>query len=327
MKVTVLIVNFNNWEDTVECLESVFKSSYKDFEVIVVDNSANDTSINNLQSWAKGNKAVKQTRYPEIVYPEKSKPLDYTALSEEAFYKNQSYLKKEVTFIKANNNGFAAANNIVLKKLIEQDTTDGFVFLLNNDTLILTDTITNLVSNYKKTSKIGIVGCTLIEYRNPQMIQSVGGLHNKYFSTTSQVFEGLDRKEFSSLVDKAKIDYPVGAAMFLSIEVLKKIGLLDEDYFLYYEELDWVQKAKENYGTTYFNDCFVYHKGGVSIGSNRKSYLADKYSIINRINFAKKHNRANLVTVYIGVFISIFKRFLKLKFVRGFKLIKEVFKN
>lgn len=325
MKVTVLIVNYNNWPDTIECLESVFKSSYSDLEVIIVDNSPNNDSVNNLQEWAKGNIKIKHTRFPELVYPEQKKPLDFILVSEKEFY--NSHTKINLTIIKAkSNNGFAAANNIVLKKLIKSNENDDFVFLLNNDTVIPTDTISSLISNYSK-ANVGVVGCALLEYNNPKTVQSVGGLYNKVFGTTSQVSEGLSVQDLKSETEAAQIDYPCGAAMFLSTQILKDIGLLNEKYFLYYEELDWVESARPKYTTTYFKNCLVYHKGGVSIGSNKKSYIADKYSIINRVNFAKTYNRKNIFTVYIGVFMSILKRVLFFKFKRGFCLIKEVLKN
>ena len=86
MKVTVLIINYKNWHDTIECLESVFKSNHKDLEVIVVDNSPDNTSIQKLEEWAKGALNVNQSLFPELVFPEIAKPLDCFLLSEEEFY-------------------------------------------------------------------------------------------------------------------------------------------------------------------------------------------------------------------------------------------------
>ncbi|MGB5666704.1 MAG: glycosyltransferase family 2 protein [Maribacter sp.] len=325
MKVTILIVNYNNWKDTIECLESVFKSRYKDLEVIVVDNSPNDDSVNYLQEWAKGNIKIKQTRFPELVYPEQKKPLDFILVSEKEFY--NIHTKNNMTIVKAkSNNGFAAANNIVLKKLLKSNKDNSFVFLLNNDTVIPPDTITNLINNYKNTN-IGVAGCTLLEYNNPKKIQSVGGLYDDFWGITSQVLEGVELEEFKNQEGKVKIDYPVGAAMFLSTEVLKDIGVLNEEYFLYYEELDWIANCRKKYETTYFDNCFVYHKGSSSIGANSKSYISEKYSILNRIKFAKKYNRKFLTTVYAGVLLTIIKRFFSLRINLGFKLLKELVNN
>lgn len=326
MKVTVLIINYKNWHDTIECLESVFKSNHKDLEVIVVDNSPDNTSITKLEKWTKGTLNINQTRYPELVFPEIAKPLDCVLLSEEEFYITQT--TKPLTIIKAKNNkGFAAANNIFLKKQLQRNETGEFVFMLNNDTVIPPDTITNLIKNYKTNPKIGLAGCTLLEYNNSTKVQSVGGVYSRFFGITKQVLEGVSLESLKALENKRTIDYPAGAAMFLSTEVLKTLGLLNQEYFLYFEELDWVKKGESQYQTTYFDDCLVYHKGGVSIGSNEKSYLSDKYSIINRINFAKTHNKKFLTTVYLGVFLAIFKRFLALKFNRSFSLIKDIAKN
>lgn len=326
MKVTVLIINYKNWHDTIECLESVFKSNHKDLEVIVVDNSPDNTSIQKLEEWAKGALNVNQSLFPELVFPEIAKPLDCFLLSEEEFYTSQT--TTPLTIIKAKNNeGFAAANNIALKKTLQLNKTGEFVFLLNNDTVIPPETITSLIKNYKTDPSIGLVGCTLLEYNNSTKVQSVGGVYSTFFGLTKQVLAGVSLEDLKALESKAKIDYPAGAAMFLSTEVLRVLGLLNEEYFLYFEELDWVKKGESQYQTTYFDDCLVYHKGGVSIGSNKKSYISDKYSVINRINFAKNYNKKSLTTVYLGVFFAIFKRFLGLNFNRSFCLIKDLIKN
>uniref|UniRef100_UPI00404A8C9C glycosyltransferase family 2 protein n=1 Tax=Flavobacterium sp. TaxID=239 RepID=UPI00404A8C9C len=325
MKVTVLIINYKNWLDTIECLESVLKSNYKFIEVLVVDNSPNEESIKNLVKWAEGRLKINDTKFPELIFPLQKKPIQYATIKEDSYLTYHSNVI--ITFIKANkNNGFAAANNVVLKKIIEEDKDNGeFVFLLNNDTVIQKNTISNLIENYTS-DKIGIAGCTLLEYYDPHKVQSVGGKYKKFFGITKQVCEGQLFDEFIRDKVKKKIDYPAGAAMFLSIEHLKEIGELNEEYFLYFEELDWVRKSSVK-KTTYYKDCIVYHKGGVSIGSNKKSYIADKYSILNRINFAKNYNRANLFTVYIGVFLAIFKRITLLKLKTSIWLIRDLYKN
>lgn len=328
MKVTVLIVNYKNWLDTIECLESVLKCDYKDIQVVVVDNSPDNVSISNMIDWAEGKINIKETLYPKLVYPEVLKPLNYTYLTESDYLNKDKQYRSNIVFVKAKtNNGFAAANNIVLNKLLQLPQAGNYVFLLNNDTVIPTNTINNLVNSYKNTN-IGIAGCTLIEYTNLNEIQSVGGVYDSLFGTTKQVLEGVSLNDFNNTLNKSKIDYPAGAAMFLSIDVLKNVGVLCEDYFLYYEELDWVKRAaSKQYTTTYFKNSLVYHKGGVSIGSNKKSFIADKFSIVNRINFAKKYNTKCLITVYLGVFISIFKRLLTLQFNRAYHLIKAVINN
>ncbi|WP_262492773.1 glycosyltransferase family 2 protein [Flagellimonas zhangzhouensis] len=318
------MVNYNNWQDTIECLESVLKSKYSPIDIVVVDNSPSFDSIKNLESWAEGNVKVERTNFSSLVFPENNKPLKYLSISDTEYWQKSQNDDYDVIFVKAGKNeGFAAANNVVLKTKLDRSGQEELLFLLNNDTVIPPDLITKLASKYVE-HDYGVVGCVLLEYSKPDIVQSVGGLYNKYFGITTQALEGIKINELG--LEKAHIDYPVGAAMFLSIKVLKQIGLLEEKYFLYYEELDWVQRGKVTYSTTYFEDCFVYHKGGVSIGSNHKSFIADKYSLINRINFAKKYNRTYLTTTYLGVFFSIFKRFLFLKFKRGASLFYEVLK-
>lgn len=326
-KVNLIIVNYLNYKYTIECLESILKSDYKNLDIIIIDNSPDDTSIKKLQNWAEGELNEVDTQFTRLVYPLQKKPLDFISLSEKQYLSNDLERKHDLIIVKAkSNNGFAAANNIALKKIMNSRRRDEYVFLLNNDTVLVPDTISNLINNYKK-ENFGIIGCTLLEYYKPNYVQSVGGCYNKVWGTTNRVLGGMRLEAFKKKIKKDKIDYPEGAAMFLSTYVLNEIGLLDESYFLFFEELDWIERSKNKYLTTYFDNCFVYHKGGASISKNNKSYIADKYSIINRINFSKKHNQKYLGTVYLGVFLSIMKRILLLKFSRSFRLIKDVLKN
>lgn len=324
LKVKIIIINYKGWKDTIECLESVLKSDYKEINIFVVDNSPDDVSIKKLEDWAIGNIYVENTNFEDYIIPYVSKPIKYNITTEkkldEDFIKNQ-----QILFIKSDNNGFAAANNIVLRKLYHNHE-DCYIFLLNNDTVIRKDSIANFVSAYEKESNIGIAGGILLEYHNRGKVQTLGGRYNKIFGITKQVYEGGDIKGLP-LNPKLQIDYPSGAAMFLSSDVLRKVGLLSEEYFLFFEEIDWIKRPQYSYVTDYLDNCFVYHKGSSSIGANSKSYISEKYSLLNRIKFAKKYNRKFLTTVYVGVLLTIMKRFFSLRINLGFKLLKDLVNN
>ncbi len=323
--VNVIIVNYKGWKDTIECLESILKSDYTSITIFVVDNSEDSVSIEKLEDWALGRLYVENSRYNNIIKPFSKKPLGYKIITEDEFIRF-NYDEEKILFIKSDNNkGFAAANNIVLKRMLNSSH-DSFIFLLNNDTVIQKSTIRNFVYGYEKVPNIGIAGGVLLEYSDGNVIQSVGGKYNYLFGLTKQVFENKEINDLP-LDHHLEIDYPVGAAMFLSTTILKETGLMNEEYFLYFEELDWVSRNAKKYTTTYLDNCYVYHKGGASIESQSKSFLSDKYSLINRIKFAKRYNRRNLIFVYIGVYLSILRRLLNLKFKRSYFLLKEVHKS
>jgi len=88
------------------------------------------------------------------------------------------------------------------------------------------------------------------------------------------------------------MDYVNGAAMLASRAFLEKIGLMEESYFLYFEELDWAMRAKGRFKLGYARESVIYHKEGSSIGSNadrlKRSLLSDKYLSRSRVLFTKR---------------------------------------
>ena len=116
-----------------------------------------------------------------------------------------------------------------------------------------------------------------------------------------------------------KMDYIVGASMFLPKLFIEQTGLMCEDYFLYFEELDWLKTgSKHGYTMAIVHNAVVYHKEGSSItGSNGKKSdksIAEYFSITSRVRFIKKWYPYCLVTVMIGVIWALVKRLIKGKF-------------
>lgn len=153
-------------------------------------------------------------------------------------------------------------------------------------------------------------------YEQKDIIQAVGGKVNKFFGTTSHI----TNKHVN------KIDYVVGASCLISSEVLNTVGLLDEDYFLYYEDVDYSYKVKnKGYKLGFCFDSIVYHKIGASTGAdkiarNRKDDI-DILILKSRIKFYHRFINGFL-GLYIGFVIVIVLRLLRGKF----KVIKPIIK-
>lgn len=100
--------------------------------------------------------------------------------------------------------------------------------------------------------------------------------------------------------------------MLVSRDFLREVGLLSEDYFLYFEELDWAVRAKGKFELAYAPQSIVYHKEGGSAGARsteaEKSWVADYHFIRNRIVFTRKFLPAMLPTVYFALFIALLRR-------------------
>ena len=134
-KVYIVLLNYNGFLDTMECLESVLKLNYENCQIIVVDNSETLAPYENLTNWALGNFKVNETLFQELVFPLEQKPVDFCTISEDNFL--DSVLNKKIIFVKANNNnGFAAGNNIALEYILKFGTIDDYIWLLNNDTVV-----------------------------------------------------------------------------------------------------------------------------------------------------------------------------------------------
>jgi GT2 family glycosyltransferase len=325
-KVYIIIVNHNNFADTIECLESLLKSEYLNYQIFVVDNSKDELSMNRFFFWTNHDNYDISTDFPDLILPLQKKPIGHQIFSEIEFESRSETFKEKLIFIKAKNNGFAAANNIVLKYILKNADATALIWILNNDTVVEKTTLGNLVYGYldNLTEKC-IFASKLRYYSNPSVIQAVAGSYNKWIGKHYHIGSGkLDTGQFDNY-SFGKSDYAVGASIFLPVLFIEQTGLMCENYFLYFEELDWVISGlTHGFKTMLVPNAIVYHKEGVSIAgsSNEKpdTSIAEYYSIVNRVRFIKKWYPYCLVTVMPGVFWALTKRILQGKF----KLVKKI---
>jgi hypothetical protein len=200
------------------------------------------------------------------------------------------------------NLGFAGGNNVGLRYVLARGDAD-YCWLLNNDTVVEPDALTHLVARMQQKTNIGICGSTIRLYHERTRIQALGGGH--YFR-----WIGLPwhygrftrwRKNVNLLRAESRMNYVEGASMLVSRQFLDEVGLLCEDYFLYFEEADWSIRAKGRFLLGYASQSIVYHKVGGSIGTRsnpaKKSYTCDYYNIRNRLLFTRRFYPAALPTV------------------------------
>lgn len=326
-KVYIIILNWNGWQDTIECLESVFRNSYKNFQVIVCDNCSENESLIKIKLWADGKIEAKNSidcRIYKNTSPPIRKPLsyvEYNRLELESLQHCHYDDKVDLILLQTGDNlGFAGGNNVGIRYAL-QKADFSYIWLLNNDTVVDKNALTQLVLESNKDTRIGLCGSLLRYYQRPEEIQALNGAYNKYLGTS---------RYNTSLTKVSGIDYVVGASMLVSKKFLDEIGLLGEDYFLYYEELDWVMRSKGKFRQAYAMDSIVYHKEGATIGGknnpSNKSELADFYAIKNRIVFARKYFPWSLPIVYMGVAFAIFNRIKRKQYSRAKMIIDIVCK-
>jgi GT2 family glycosyltransferase len=335
-KVYIVLLNYNGFLDTIECLESLLKLDYENFQIIVVDNSETQVSFENLTNWAQGKFLVKETAFENLVFPLEQKPVDYCTISENEFLDKE--LNPKIVFVKTNqNNGFAAGNNIALRHILKFGTPDSYIWLLNNDTVVDKEALSSIVFQMALKEDKGskcIFGTPLLEYFNPNTIQSIGGIYNKKTGLSSHFGEGKKIEDYDFNFDEVikNIDYPIGASMLIKMPFLKELGLLSEDYFLFFEELDWVCRAKAIGGKVSVLQYFgVFHKQGESTKSKfkeKKSEFIDLVSLNSRILFARKFNKANVLFIQLSILtLTLGKRALQGNFKIIPKIIALVFRG
>lgn len=306
--VYIVILNWNGWRDTVECLESVFKLDYPSFTVVVCDNASSDGSMTKIQDWADGRVAAEcsSADLTRLIEPPAPKPLRFiVAAAREA----QSDPAARLVLIQTGSNlGFAGGNNVGIRYALARGHR-GYVWLLNNDTLIEPDSLSALVQMAQTDSMLGICGSLLRDYAAPHDIQTTGRRYSPWSGRTSAFKERTD----AASAGPGRSGYIVeGASMLVSGEFLERVGLLEESYFLFFEELDWMTRADSIFHFGYSPASVVYHKTGASIGSaiarTSRSPLSEFYQTRNRLVFTRRHHPWFFLCVLLAVSFSAVQR-------------------
>ncbi len=319
-KVCIVLVNYKTWSDTVECMESILHSNYRNYQIVVVENGSGDDSWDKMLQWTRGDLSagvLPDNKLFTLTTPPVHKPILY--FRSEAGESDSMRLGPldgimPVLYIRSNINlGFAGGNNVGIRYALNSNF--DYVWLLNNDTVIEPDAITELVAfcetKKAKKEKIGITGSKLMLYHKPDTMQGIGAVFNKY-SGKSKII-GAQQKDTGQF-DSAEIacNYVIGASMFVSKEFLLDVGLMSEEYFLYNEENDWSARARrKGWGVGVAVKSKVYHKQGASTGNSPKKskwqLTALQYKYRGKIKLYKKYYRPQLIFLYLHLLVRSVK--------------------
>jgi GT2 family glycosyltransferase len=210
---------------------------------------------------------------------------DGTTASVRASFPNVQVLENET------NNGFAGGNNLGIEQALAEGAQ--YVFLLNNDTTVAPDLIERLVVRAESDAQIGIVGALMLYHGEPEVVWSAGGSLGEDGGATM-----LRQGERADAIptEPFEVDYVVGCGLLVKRAVLEKVGLLDERYFLYYEETDFcarVQKAGWRIVTE--PTARLWHK--VSRTTGAESDLTLYYMRRNVLLYLREHGRRPILSV------------------------------
>jgi len=324
-KVFIVILSHNGHQHSIECLESVYKLEYSNFQILLIDNSLTQLSINAIVDWANGRLSVEDSLFPKLLKPFVSKPISYIYVNEDNLDLTLNYAEKLV-LIKANKNkGFAAGNNIALRA-INNIKDNCFIWLLNNDTVVKADSLSQLVACYDNSEiKPGIIGSKLFYYHNEKKLNGIGGIYNKWLGIANHVGESeIDFGQYDNINYDKSVQYVIGASMFVSKAFLTDVGMLSEDYFLFFEEIDWVQRSKmKNWRLAFAPKSILYHKESASISPEaEKSILFEASFLSSKLIFTIKYFKRALPIVYLTIIWMLLNRVRRKQFNKLMPIIK-----
>ena len=295
-KVFIIILNWNGWRDTIACLESVLRSTYPRFRIVVCDNASTDESVERIAEWAEGRlqASCPTASLDRLITPPVSKPIPFVL----ADLSRQNELPGDeeplILLQTGANRGFAAGVNAGLRLALRARA--DYVWILNNDTLVESTALDELVKHMREKPQAGICGSTLLYCDHPEVIQALGGsVFNPWLARGRHVSGGAPLH--STMIDaeqiESRLSYVVGASMLVRRSLVEEIGLMSEQYFLYFEELDWALRARSRFSLAYAAGAIVYHREGASTGGNtlqgRSSQLADFYVSRNRMLITRRY--------------------------------------
>lgn len=292
----IVVLNWNGWRDTIKCLGSLLKLNSKNYKIVICDNDSTDGSIEHIIEWIKSKKIINSKIFCMKYYGEK-------------FENNIMQDDGQSIFIIKNskNSGYAGGNNVGIKFILENDDYD-FIWILNNDTIVDGDSLNALVRRMQSDSKLGICGSLLIHEDDHNLVQACGAKYSKWLARSSHIADMENRRDLHLFRDN-KIDFTVGASMMVSRSFVSSVGLMNEDYFLYFEELDWITRAGSEFKFAIEPSSIVYHKQGASTGATgmavRRSRVSQYYQARGRILYTKKFYWFYLPTVLLSVVCSL----------------------
>jgi hypothetical protein len=190
-----------------------------------------------------------------------------------------------ITLIELGKNlGFTGGNNAGIRHALEHGA--DYIILLNNDTLVAPDMFDILVNVMENDRGIGVTGPMIYYHENPNMIWSIAGAIDWLHGRSSMI--GLNEQDAGQYGQTPKeADFVTGCALMVRREVWQEVGLLDDDFFIYYEETEWcVRAARAGYKICYVPTAKLWHK--ISIEARAASPWAYYYMTRNRFLFLKK---------------------------------------
>lgn len=235
-KVGIVISNYNGWQDTLACLASLYKQTCQDFEILLLDDASTNDSVPRLQAEIAGR--------PRIVF-----------------------------LPQAHNVGFAAANNIGIRRALADGC--GWILLLNNDTVCAPNMLETLLAQ----TPPGAVSCPKMLFMDPpDEIWFAGGELDR--KTCKVKHLGGHQKDGPAFSQKKPVNFITFCCVLLPRAVVERVGLLDESLFMYCEDVDYcLRLADAGVSMWYLPDAKLWHKAGGTAGGALSMYYITRNTL------------------------------------------------
>jgi hypothetical protein len=260
--VWIIILNWNGWRDTTECLRSLKHLQPPDalreelIHIVVVDNGSTDESREKFRSLE---------RDPDIP-------------SFELIETGQ-------------NLGFGGGNNVAMRRALERGAR--WILLLNNDTIVTPDFLRILLARGKEDSKIGMLNPKIyVRDRGEgggekERLWFVGGKLNLLRTKGEHIGYGEEDHGQYDGVSVRDTEYATGCCLLVRRETIEDIGLLPEHYFLYYEDAEWsIRARRRGWRCVVVPEARIFHKGAASSAEGSSRYI--RYHVRNGLLFCRR---------------------------------------
>ena len=256
-KVTIVVLNWNAFEDTYHCILSLKKITYKNFSIILVDNDSTDGSYEKL----------------------KNEFVDIEVLQS------------------GRDGGYAYGTNFGAKVALKKDA--DYVVYLNNDTEVEPDFLDRIMDVFNNYENVGIVSSKILYMHDKKTLYCAGGKFRKFMCAGRNKFQGKDAADHANEI--TEIDFAEGCCMSIKREVFEKIGFMNEDYFMYFDDIDYSVRAIKYFKLYYTPYSKLYHKTGAGLTWTDFTAFYYYYFTRNRINFYK-----NFYSWYWYVYVILY---------------------
>jgi len=274
---SIIIVNWNTVDLLKDCLESIFSKKYKfSYEVIVSDNGSADDSVKMVE-----------TSFPRV-----------------------RILKNNV------NLGFAKGNNVAMSEAKGK-----YFLLLNSDTIVLDKAFDIMVDYLNKNSQVMMVGPRVLNKDGSFQSACRRSLPNPknsmiyLFGLSKILKKDAYKNSYKDITDEEEIEAISGSVMMFRREVFDVNGGLDEDFFMYGEDLDFCKRViDKGWKIVYLNNAEIIHLGGASSKKRKISSLLNFYEamwIYYCKHFYKDNNGLFNMLVWIGIKLKLLLALIK----------------